>query len=330
MWAALAGFPRIGEILARDASISTHGRVALAAWPAIAAGVWWFAWRRAFPAPRGAIVRALSTHRTGMVGACGVALLVTAALLTPLLTAFDPTDLDLRAARALPTAAHPLGTDIHGRDLLARLLYGGRISLTIGLLGVAISAFVGTAVGAAAGYFGGMIDRALMWLVDLLLSLPTLLLLIAVVGLYGARGATVAVLAGILGLTAWMPVARVVRAEVLSLREREFVLAARAMGASDLRIVYRHILPNALAPVIVYCSLTVGGMILAEAALSFLGLGVRPPTPTWGGMVEDGRAALRTAPWIATLPGLAIAVSVMSFNLLGDGLRDALDPRLRR
>lgn len=197
-------------------------------------------------------------------------------------------------------------------------------------MAVGIAASLGTALGAAAGYFGGWIDRGLMFVVDLLLSLPRLVLLLAISGMFrlpGAQGIFLIVV--ILGLTGWMGVSRIVRSEVLSLRQRDFVQAARALGMSDARILFNHIVPNAMAPVIVNVSLAIGATMLAEAGLSFLGLGVPPPTSTWGSLVSDGRENLANAWWVATLPGFAIVIAVMSFNMLGDGLRDALDPRLR-
>jgi peptide/nickel transport system permease protein len=265
-----------------------------------------------------------------MIGLSGVAALVTLTLLTPLVAPYDPIQLYVGPPLAPPSAAHVFGTDGFGRDLFSRMLYGGRISLSIGLLAVSIAATTGTLVGAIAGYFGGIADRALMALVDLLLAFPHLLLLLTITGLFRLEGvANLVLMVVVLGLTGWMGVARIVRSQVLSLREQEFVQAALALGLGHRRILLGQILPNALAPVIVYCSLAVGSTMLSEAALSFLGLGVAPPTPTWGVLVNDGRDVLGSEPRIATLPGLAIVAAVMSFNLLGDGLRDALDPRLR-
>ena len=214
--------------------------------------------------------------------------------------------------------------------MFSRVLYGGVISMTIGLISVSIAATIGTVLGASAAFLGGTADRAIMWFVDLLLSLPRLVLLLAVAGMFRLKGSEgIYLVVVILGLTGWMGVCRIVRSQVLSLKQQEFIQAARALGFSSPRIVLRHLIPNALAPVIVYCSLAIGGTMLVEAGLSFLGLGVPQPIPTWGNIIADGGDNLRNAPWIALFPGLCIVAAVMSLNLLGDGLRDALDPKLR-
>jgi peptide/nickel transport system permease protein len=340
-WSAIAGFPRIGAVVfsAHHGSFAWHGLVAILAWVALAAGAWRFAWRRANPRPydpdqfngnNAIFLRQFRRSKTGMIGLVGVVFMIAVTLVAPLIAPFDPDAVDAGPANLGPSFAYLMGTDNFGRDMFSRVLYGSRISLSIGFIAVAIAGTIGTAVGAVAAYAGGWLDRLLMWFVDLLLSLPRLILLLAIVGMFRPQGvAGLYMIIVVLGLTGWMSVSRIVRSQVLSLKQREFVQAAHALGYSDSRIVFRHLVPNALAPVIVYASLAIGFTILAEAGLSFLGLGVQPPTATWGSLVADGRDHLSVAPWIATFPGLCIAIAVMSFNLVGDGLRDALDPSLR-
>ena len=272
--------------------------------------------------------RQFRKNRLAIAGLAVMILLYVITLLTPLIAPYDPTAQgDIVATRYLsPSFEHPMGTDKFGRDIFSRTLYGARISLTIGFIAVGLGVVLGSAVGALAGYFGRWTDTVLMRFTDMMLSFPRLILLIVIIALFEP---TIWLVVTVLGLTGWMSVARIVRGEVLSLREREFIQAAKVLGMSDTRIITRHILPNILAPVIVYATLGIGNTILVEAALSFLGLGVQPPTPSWGNMINDGRDALLTAWWISTFPGLAIVLTVTAFNLLGDGLRDALDPRLR-
>jgi peptide/nickel transport system permease protein len=270
---------------------------------------------------------AFRRHRLAIVGLALVALLAATALLTPYLAPFDPAQqgADIVATRFHgPTPTHPMGTDRFGRDVFSRVLYGGRISLLIGFLAVTIAITLGTAIGAVAGYARGWVDATSMRVVDMLLSFPRLVLLITVVALIEP---SILIITIVLGLTGWMGTSRVVRGEVLSVREREYVLAARALGFGQSRILFRHILPNVVSPIIVAATLGIGNTILAEAALSFLGLGVPPPAPSWGGMVAAGRDVMLDAWWVTLFPGLAIVLTVMSFNLIGDGLRDALDPR---
>ncbi len=270
--------------------------------------------------------RAFQRHRPATVGLALMLLLCAVALLGPYLAPYDPNAQgDIVAMRFLPPSSdHPMGTDRFGRDVLSRVLYGARISLSIGLLAVLIAMTLGTLVGALAGYIRGWLDTLSMRVVDLMLSFPRLVLLIAVAGLFEP---SIGLITVVLGLTGWMGTSRIVRGEVLAVREREFVQAARALGFRERRILLRHVLPNVLGPVIVAATLGIGNTILAEAALSFLSLGVQPPTASWGNMVASGRDVIVEAWWITTFPGLAIVFTVMSFNLVGDGLRDALDPR---
>ena len=249
-------------------------------------------------------------------------------LLGPYLTPYEPSLIgDLAATRHLPPSLmHLMGTDKFGRDVLTRVLYGARLSLSIGFVAVAISVSLGTLVGAASGYFGGAVDTVLMRMVDTLISFPRLVLLITIIAFFESSITLVIV---VLGLTLWPSTARIVRSEVLSIREREFVEAARALGLGSRRIIFRHIVPNVMGPVIVAATLGLGNIILIEAGLSFLGFSVPLPTPTWGNMINDGREYLVQAWWVTTFPGLAIVLTVVAFNLIGDGLRDALDPRLR-
>jgi peptide/nickel transport system permease protein len=265
-------------------------------------------------------------------GALIIGLVIVAELTAPLLATTDPIDQDLSEALKPPfwlgdgSLRHPLGTDHLGRDVYSRLIYGARISLTISVLAALLGALVGVAAGLVAGYLGGRVDMVIMRLADLNLAFPLILLALAVVALLGANLKNLVI---VMAITTWMIYARVVRGLSLGLREREFVQAARALGAHDARIIARHVLPNVLAPVMVIWTLEVARIILMESALSFLGLGVPPPTPTWGRMLAEGRDYLTVAGWIAVFPGLAILFTVLGINFLGDGLRDLLDPRLR-
>lgn len=271
---------------------------------------------------------AFRRNRVAVAGALAVSLLCVIVLLTPFLAPQDPTAQgDLVTQRfAGPSSAHPLGTDQFARDVLSRMLYGARISLAIGLLATGIAVTVGTVLGAAAGFLGGKADALIMRFVDMVIAFPRLVLLITIVALFEP---SILLIIVILGLTQWPFPARIVRGEILSLRERDFIQAGRALGFSRSRLLFRHLVPNALAPVIVAATLGIGDAIILEAGLSFLGLGVQPPTPSWGTMVADGRTALLDAWWLATFPGLAIVFTVLAFNLAGDGLRDAVDPQLR-
>ena len=278
----------------------------------------------------GALKR-LVRRRTALFGLGVVVVVLLAALFAPWLTPFDPLEQDINQRLKEPgwqTAAgriHVLGTDHLGRDILARVIFGSRIALVVGVSAVLISGVLGMAIGLVAGYFGGKVDDFFMRLADIQLAFPFILLAIAVIGVLGPNLRNIII---VIGVSSWVVYARVVRGEVLSIREREFVQAAIALGSRDGRVLVRHVLPNAFTPWLVVATLDMARVIVIESALSFLGLGVQPPTPTWGGMLADGRVYLSTAWWLATFPGLAILVTVLGINLLGDGLRDTLDPRL--
>ncbi|NJB68325.1 peptide/nickel transport system permease protein [Desulfobaculum xiamenense] len=250
-----------------------------------------------------------------------------AAILAPWLAPHDPTMLDMSHILEAPSAAHPLGTDALGRDVLSRMLHGARVSLWVGFVAVGLSVIIGLALGLAAGYFGGIVDEIIMRAVDVMLCFPSFFLILAVIAFLEPSLVNIMV---VIGLTSWMGVARLVRAETLALRERDFVLAARVAGAGPVRIITLHILPNAIAPVLVSATLGVAGAILVESSLSFLGLGVQPPMPSWGNILMEGKDVLTIAPWMSFFPGLAILFTVLGYNLLGESLRDILDPRLRR
>lgn len=271
--------------------------------------------------------RHFKRNRLGLIGAGVVVGLFVFALLAPILSPYDPTDLDASYILSSPNQHHWFGTDRLGRDVLSRIIWGSRISLLVGFVAVGIATFIGILVGAIAGYYGGWVDGLIMRFVDLMLCFPTFFLILAVIAFLEPSIWNIMV---VIGVTGWMGVARLVRAEFLTLKEREFVLSARALGASDLRIIFRHILPNSLAPVLVSATLGVAGAILTESALSFLGIGIQPPTPSWGNILTGGKDNLEIAWWLSFFPGLAILVTVLGYNLLGEGIRDALDPRLRQ
>lgn len=272
------------------------------------------------------VTRALRGDLRAWFGVSVVVLLVLLALLAPFVSLHDPLRIDLVHQLERPSAAHWLGTDIQGRDVWARLVYGARISLSAGIVSQSIALLIGLTLGLTAGYYGGWIDELVMRLADVTLAFPTLLLLIAMAAALQPSLGVVFVTIGVVG---WAGMARLVRGQVLVVRQLEFVQASRALGARDTRVVLRHVLPSVLAPVLIAATLGVAAAIMAESSLSFLGLGVQPPTPSWGSMIADGRDLnqLRTAPWTSVSPGLAIGAAVLGFNLLGDALRDALDPR---
>jgi ABC-type dipeptide/oligopeptide/nickel transport system permease subunit len=270
--------------------------------------------------------RKLRADRRAMLGLGAVAVLVLLAIAAPLVSRWDPTGIALANQLQPPSTTHWLGTDLQGRDVWARLVYGARISLSVGFLSQGIALAIGLSLGLISGFYGRWVDEAVMRLADVTLAFPSLLLLIALAAAFEPSLGTVLVTIGVVG---WAGMARIVRGQVLVVRQLEYVQAARALGERDYRIITRHLLPNVIAPVVIAATLGVAGAIMAEAALSFLGLGVQPPTPSWGSMIADGRdlEQLRHAPWTSLSPGLAIGIAVLGFNLLGDALRDALDPR---
>ena len=268
--------------------------------------------------------RKLRRNRLALVGCFLLAGVLLAAVGAPVLAPYSPLDQDLYNRVKPPSLAHPFGTDDFGRDILSRVIHGSRISLRIGVVAVGLALLVGTAIGLSAGYWGGWLDQVLMRAMDLMLAFPSILLAIAIVAILGP-GLENAMLA--VGIVAVPQYARLVRASTLSIREKDYVQAVRALGAGDLRIIAFSVLPNCLAPLIVHSTLGLATAILDAAGLSFLGLGARPPTPEWGAMLNEGRELILSAPWVLTFPGLAIFLTVLGFNLVGDGLRDALDPR---
>ena len=272
-------------------------------------------------------VRVLRRNAMFILGLIIVLGVTFAAVFAPLIAPFDPNELHLDAILKAPCAEFPLGTDRLGRDVLSRLLYGGRVSLWVGFVAVGISISIGALLGLVSGYFGGLVDEIVMRFVDIMLCFPSFFLILAVVAFLEPSLFNIMV---VIGLTSWMGVARLVRAETLTLREREFVSAARLAGTSTWRIMTRHILPNAMAPVTISAILGIGGAILIESGLSFLGLGVQPPQASWGNMLMDGKSVIEEASWLSLFPGLAILITVLGYNLLGESLREFLDPRLKK
>ena len=273
--------------------------------------------------PRRLILKRLARHRLALFSFVIFGFLSLVCLTAPWIAPAEFDAIDLGSIRQAPSLGHWMGTDDLGRDLLSRLLYGGRISILIGILSALLSTGIGTIVGAVAGFYGRWSDNLLMRFTDISYSIPTLPLLI-VLSSYTQTEAPAMIL--IIGLLSWMATARVVRSQVLSLKEMEYVEAARGMGATNFRILARHILPNTMGPIIVGATLAVGNAILIESSLSFLGLGVQPPTPTWGNLLQDSQATMASKPWLTIFPGLAILLTVLSINFMGDGLQDALDP----
>ena len=306
-----------------SASLATHGPVSAMAPPpqepaltsARAGGLWADAWRR------------LKRNRAAVAAGVILGVISLAAILAPWLPGLaDPAAQNLKLGATLPSLSHWFGTDELGRDTLARVIYGGRISLLVGLVGTLVSLVIGVSYGAISGYRGGKTDEVMMRAVDILYSLPYIFLVILLL-VFFSRSLIMLFVA--LGLVQWLTMARIVRGQVLSLKQQTFVEAARALGAGDGRIIFGHIVPNTLGPVIVYTTLTVPAVILQEAFLSFLGLGVQPPAASWGTLVSDGARLLALFPWLVIFPGMALSLTLLCFNFLGDGLRDALDPQDR-
>lgn len=271
------------------------------------------------------VIRQLKNNTRVKVSLGLIILIIGVAILAPVISPYNPNEINLGASLQPPSSQHFLGTDRMGRDILTRIIYGTRISLLVGVIAVGISGLLGVVFGTLAGYYGGYVDGVIMRIVDVLLAFPSILLAIALVAVLGASLFNIMLAIGIVN---WVGYARVVRGEFLSLKNKEFVGAARAMGAGTFRIIFKHMLPNCIAPIIVMATLGMAGAIITESSLSFLGLGVQPPTPSWGEMLNTGRQIIRQAWWVSTFPGVAIMLAVLSFNILGDGLRDALDPNM--
>jgi len=270
--------------------------------------------------------RRLLRNRLTVAGGLVIVLFFLVAAFPALFTSQNPDRIDVATILQPPSAAHPLGTDDLGRDVLSRVVYGARVSMKVGFVAVGIATSVGLVIGLLSGFYGRRVDAVLMRFVDIMLCFPTFFLILSVIAFLSPSIVNIMV---VIGLTGWMGVARLVRAETLSIKERDFVAAARAQGAGTLRIVFRHILPNALAPILVAATLGVAGAILTESALSFLGIGVQPPTPSWGNILTVGKNYIEFAWWLSLFPGLAILITVLGYNLLGEGIRDAADPRLK-
>lgn len=271
-------------------------------------------------------MRKLIKNRAAFAGLIYIAAMLIFAVFAPLIAPYDPGAIDANSVLMAPSKAHILGTDTLGRDIFSRIVYGSRISLAIGFVAVGIAVLIGIFFGSIAGYYGGWADSIIMRFVDIMLCFPTFFLILAVIAVLEP---SIFNIMAVIGLTSWMGVARLVRAEILTLKERDYVHASRVMGAGDLWIITRHLIPNAIAPVLVSATLGIGGAILVESALSFLGIGVQPPVPSWGNMLMDGKSTLGVAWWLTIFPGLFILLTVLAYNLLGEGLRDILEPRFK-
>lgn len=272
-------------------------------------------------------LKRISKNRMAMAGLGIVVILFCVAIFANELSPYSPERIDTSNILAPPALKHLLGTDVLGRDVLSRIIHGAGVSLSVGFVAVGISTFIGMILGALSGYYSGLADRIVMRFVDIMLCFPSFFLILAVIAFIGPSIWNIMI---VIGVTSWMGVARLVRAEFLSIRERDFVQAAISQGASDYRIIFLHILPNAMAPVLVTATLGIASAVLIESGLSFLGIGVQPPDPSWGNMLTEGKDNIEIAWWLSLFPGMAILITVMGYNMLGEGIRDSLDPRLRR
>jgi len=270
------------------------------------------------------ILKDLIRHKIGLFSLITILILVVLALFAPYLSPYDPFEINVNEILLPPSFKHPLGTDLLGRDVLSRMIYASRISLEVSLVAVGISIGIGVFLGSLAGYLGGMVDQIISRFIDIMLCFPTIFLILAVIAYLEPSILTIMI---VIGATSWMGVARLVRAEILSLKERDFVLIARVYGAGTFRIIFKHLLPNALPPILVSASLGLGQAILIESALSFLGIGVQPPIPSWGNILIEGKETLEVAWWLSVFPGFAILITVLAFTLLGETLQEILNPR---
>lgn len=272
------------------------------------------------------ILLRLLKNKMAFSGGIIVLIIILLSIFAKYVSPYSPTVINPSQILVPPSRGHLFGTDSIGRDVLSRMIYGARISLLVGFIAVGISTFIGTILGAVSGYYGGWIDSVIMRFVDIMLCFPSFFLILAVIAFLEPSIVNIML---VIGFTSWMGVARLVRAEFLRLRKLEFVMAMKSLGANNMRIIFKHILPNALAPVLVTATLGIAGAVLTESALSFLGLGVQPPTPSWGNILAEGKDNIEIAWWLSLYPGLAILITVLGYNLLGEGIRDAIDPRLK-
>lgn len=272
------------------------------------------------------MIKHIIKNRFALAGLIFITTILVFAVFAPFIASYDPSHIDTKNILAAPSGSHIFGTDTLGRDIFSRIIYGSRISLAIGFIAVGIAVIIGVFFGSVAGYYGGRLDSIIMRFVDIMLCFPTFFLILAVIAILEPSIFNIMV---VIGATSWMGVARLIRAEILTLKERDYVAAAKVMGAKDSWIILRHLIPNAIGPVLVSATLGIGGAILVESALSFLGIGVQPPTPSWGNILMDGKSTLGVAWWLTIFPGIFILLTVLAYNLLGEGLRDILEPRFK-